>query len=267
VRWWALRIVVAAVFAFLLLPIVMTVLSSVASSSVLAFPPRGFTLRWYEQIAPDYIQALKISLVVAVGTTVIATLVGGPAALAIARGRFFGRRLLNAFCLSPLMVPTLVIGIAGFQFLVRASDLVGLTIAGTVVGVIIAQSAFTIPFVVRAVIAGQAHFDHSLEEAAWSLGTPPLETFRRVTLPLLAPGLASGAIFAFIMSLDDVPIAMFVGGGDATTLPVKIFTSIEFSLSADIMAIATLIVAISLVLMLALDWLVGLDKFFGVTRR
>lgn len=260
------KCVVALVLAFLMLPIVVTVWSSFASSPVLVFPPSGFTLEWYRNIPQAFLDGLKVSLIVAIGTTALAVVVGTPAALAIVRGRFIGRRFLNAFCLSPLMVPTLVIGVAGFQFAIRASDLTGLSLGGTIAGIILGQSAFTIPYVVRGAIAGQAHFDLAVEEAAMSLGATPAQTFFRVTLPLLAPGIASGAIFAFVMSLDDVPVALFLGGGDATTLPVQIFTSIAFSFSANVMAAATLLLGVSLVLTLALDLLFGLDRFFGVAK-
>src|SRR5438105_10416132 len=146
---FALRIVVALVFAFLLLPIVVTVLFSFAASPVLVFPPSGFTVQWYRQIGPGYIDALKVSLVVALGTTALATLVGTPAALALVRGRFPGRRLVNVFFLSPLMVPTLVIGVAAFQFTVKLFDLFGISLGGTVAAIILGQGAFTIPFVIR----------------------------------------------------------------------------------------------------------------------
>ena len=262
----AFRAVVVLVFAFLLLPIAMVVISSFSASAVMAFPPTGLTTRWYTAISPAFLQALKVSLLVAIGTTAFATLVGTPAALALVRGRFPGKALIGAFCLSPLMVPTLVIGIAAYQFTFIAWDAFGLSLGGTIGGLILGQTAFTIPFVIRAVIAGQAHFDIALEEAALSLGATPLQTFCRVTLPLLAPGIVSGAIFAFLMSFDDIPVALYLGGGDATTLPVKIFTTIEFSFTADVMALAALIVFVSLALMVALDRFVGLDKFFGATR-
>jgi putative spermidine/putrescine transport system permease protein len=262
----AFRTVVAAVFAFLLLPIAMVVISSFSASAVMAFPPAGQTTRWYAAISPAFVQALNVSLLVAAGTTALATLVGTPAALALVRGRFPGRNLIGAFCLSPLMVPTLVIGIAAYQFTFVAFDVLGLSLGGSVTGLILGQTAFTIPFVIRAAVAGQAHFDSALEEAALSLGATPLQTFFRITLPLLAPGIVSGAIFAFLMSFDDIPVALYLGGGDATTLPVKIFTTIEFSFTADVMALASLIVFVSLALMVALDRFVGLDRFFGATR-
>jgi putative spermidine/putrescine transport system permease protein len=113
------------------------------------------------------------------------------------------------------------------------------------------------------VLAGHTRFDPSLEEAAQNLGASPLRTFLHVTLPILRPGIVSGAIFAFLISLDEVPIALFMGGGDATTLPVKIFTAMEISFGGDILAVASIIVIVSLVLMLILDRLVGLERLFA----
>jgi putative spermidine/putrescine transport system permease protein len=127
---------------------------------------------------------------------------------------------------------------------------------------VIGHLTFAIPFVIRSVLASHTRFDHSLEEAAANLGATPLQTFFRVTLPILKPGIASGAIFAFLISLDEVPIALFMGGGDATTLPVKIFTAIEISFG-DILAVASLVVCGSVVLMLILDRLVGLERLFA----
>jgi putative spermidine/putrescine transport system permease protein len=257
---------VALIYAFLLTPVVMTVWGSVATSPILAFPPRGFTLDWYREIPTEFFAALKVSLQVATATTAVATIVGVPAALAIVRGGFPGRSLVSAFCLSPLMVPTLVVGVAGFQFWIRAVDVLGYNITGSILGVIVGQAAFTIPYVIRSALAGQANFDSSFEEAALGLGSNPVRTFFTVTLPLLAPGITSGAIFAFLMSLDDVPIALFMGGGAATTLPVKIFTSIQFSLDPQVMAIASLLMAMSLALMAAIEVIFGLDRFFGIRK-
>jgi putative spermidine/putrescine transport system permease protein len=259
------RVFVGLVFVFLVLPMAMVVVTSFSRSAVLAFPPSGFTLRWYANISPEFLDALKVSVIVALGTTAVATLAGAAAALGLVRSEFPGKAAVATFCLSPLMVPTLVIGVAAFRFTALLWDAFGLSFAGTIPGIVMAQSAFTIPFVVRATIAGHAHLDRSLEEAARNLGATPLQTFFKVTLPLLVPGIASGAIFAFVMSFDDVPVALFMGGGSATTFPVKIYTSVEFNFDADLMAISTLVVVFSLLLMLVLDRLIGLQKFFGAT--
>jgi putative spermidine/putrescine transport system permease protein len=105
-----------------------------------------------------------------------------------------------------------------------------------------------------------------VEEAALNLGATPWQTFWRVTLPILLPGVVSGAVFAFVMSFDDVPVALFMGGGDVVTFPVKIYTSVEFNFDADLMAISTLVVGASLLVMVLLDRLIGVDKFFGAAR-
>lgn len=261
-----LRVFVALVFVFLMAPLVMVVSTSVSDSAVLSFPPTGFTLKWYRNISPEFWAALRVSLIVSTGTTAIAIVVGTAASLALVRGRFPGRVFLSAYCSSPLMVPSLVIGVAAFQFASKVWDVTGYSLMGTLTGLILAQSAFTIPFVMRSAIAGQAHFDNSIEEAARNLGANAFQTFFLVTLPMLLPGIISGAVFAFVMSFDDVPIALFVGGGDATTFPVKIYTSVEFNFDADLMAVSTIVVACSLIAMIILERLIGIDKILGGAR-
>src|SRR4051794_31226991 len=252
-----------AAFVFLLAPIVVVVVSSFNAVGVLSFPPQSFSTRWYSEIDPTYYRALTVSLVVATITVLIAVLTGVPGALALARGRFPGRDALNTICLSPLMVPALVMGVATFQFSLVIWDQFHLTLGGTVAGLVIGHLTFAIPFVVRAVLAGHTRFDHSLEEAAQNLGASPWRTFIHVTLPILRPGIISGAIFAFLISLDEVPIALFMGGGDATTLPVKLFTAMEISFGGDILAVASIIVIISTVLMIVLDRVISIERLFA----
>ncbi|MDZ4789959.1 MAG: ABC transporter permease [Hyphomicrobiales bacterium] len=264
---WLLNGWVALVIVFLVLPLTAVVVASFSSGPPLAFPPPGFTLAWYSEINPDFYPPLRLSLIVAVGATMIATVVGTCAALALQRGALPGKQLLSIFCLSPLMVPTLVIGVIGFRFTLAVWDTFGISTADTVAALIIGHSVFCVPFVVRAALAVQANYDMSLEEAALNLGASPVQAFFRVTLPLLTPGIAAGAIFAFLASFDDVPVALFLGGSDTVTLPVKIFTTIEFSFDASIMAVATLIVAGSVILMLIVDRLIGLEAFLGTGRN
>ena len=190
-------------------------------------------------------------------------MLGVPAALALSRGRFPGQSLVNALCLSPLMVPALVTGVALYQYSLILWDWTGVGMGGTIFGLITGHLTFGIPFVIRAVIAGHARFDRALEEAAQNLGASPLATFWRVTMPVLRPSIVSGGIFAFLMSMDEVPIALFMGGGDRTTLPIRIFTAIEFDFGGDVMAISALIVLVSVALMLVLDRVVDLGQFFG----
>lgn len=258
-----LVLILIAAIAFLLAPIIVVMAASFNSGAVMAFPPTSFTTHWYSEIPDSFYNAIGVSFLVAAITTALSVLVGVPAALALCRGTFPGRGLLGALCLSPLMVPALVTGVALFQCSVVLWDATGLALGGTLAGIIIGHLTFGVPFVIRAVIAGHAQFDLSLEEAASSLGASSLGTFWRVTVPVLRPSIISGAVLAFAMSFDDVPIALFMGGGSATTLPVQIFTTVQFDLSGDVMAVATLVIAGSLAVILLLNRITGTDLFFG----
>jgi putative spermidine/putrescine transport system permease protein len=243
---------VTLVFVFLMLPLVVVVATSFGPSHLMRFPPESFSLASYGRIPSEFYEAAITSLIIASGSTLISVLVGTPAALALVRQRFVGRGVVNAIFLSPLVVPTLVIAVAGFQFLIVVWRLTGIDLQDTYLGLILGHSSFTMAFVVRSTIAAQANYDRAVEEASTNLGARPIETFFRITLPLIAPGIASGAIFAFLMSFDELPIALFMGGPHVTTLPVKIFITIEDSLDTWIMALAAMIVFISLGVILAL---------------
>jgi putative spermidine/putrescine transport system permease protein len=262
----ALRSVLLAVFVFLLAPIAIVVIASFNGGPILSFPPTSFTTRWYTLIKPSFLDGLYVSLIVATSTAILSVVFGIPAALGLSRGRFPGRDALSSLFLSPLMVPALVTGVALYQFSLTIWDVTRLPLGGTLAGLVVGHLTFGIPFVIRAVMAGHARFDFALEEAALNLGATPMQTFWRVTVPVLRPSIISGAIFAFVMSLDDVPIALFMGGGNATTLPVRIFTTVEFDFGGDVMAVAALIVGISAVLMLVLDRLIGLGDLFGAKQ-
>jgi putative spermidine/putrescine transport system permease protein len=266
IRRVAQQSVLVAVFTFLLAPIVVVVIASFNGGPILSFPPTSFTTQWYTLIKPSFLDALYVSLIVASAAAVISVIFGVPAALGLSRGRFPGRAALNSLFLSPLMVPALVTGVALYQYSLTVWDVTRITLGGTISGLIVGHLTFGIPFVIRAVVAGHARFDFALEEAALNLGATPILTFWRITVPVLRPSIISGAIFAFVMSLDDVPIALFMGGGNATTLPVRIFTTVEFDFGGDVMAISALIVAASAVLMLVLDRLVGLGELFGAKQ-
>jgi putative spermidine/putrescine transport system permease protein len=265
-RRFAFRIFVTFTFLFLVAPIISVAVSSVSGGAIFVFPPSAFTLKWYSQIPLSYLQALKVSLEVGAGATAIAVIVGVPAGLALVRGHLPGSRTLSAVCLMPLMVPSLVIGVAALQFTNVIFDEFHLSLVETVFGLTLAHSAFTIPFVVRAVIAGQIQLNGDLENAAMNLGARPMRVFVTVTLPMLGPAVLSGAIAAFLISFDDVPIALFIGGGEVTTLPVRILNSIQFDLSPAILALSTLVAGSILILIALCGKVFGLDKVFGTVK-
>jgi len=263
-----LRIIVGLVIAFLVFPLVFVVLTSFGASPVMVFPPKAFTFDWYRNIPPAFVASLKISLIVATLTALIATVVGTGAALALSRGRSRGLKALGAFTLSPLMVPTLVAAVALYQFFGIFWDLTGIELVGTLIGIIAGHTAYAIPYVVRALTAAHAHFDYTLEEAALSLGASRWRTAISVTFPVLLPGIISGALFAFLVSMDDLPIALFLTGGEATTtLPVRIYTSIEYSLNPSVMAISALLVYGAIAVVVILDRTLGMERLLSGGRN
>jgi putative spermidine/putrescine transport system permease protein len=262
-----LRVVVVLVYAFLFAPIVFVVLSSFGSSALLAFPPESFTLRWYTQISDEFVAALETSLAAGLTTVVVAIFIGTGLALAIARGSGRLAAALNVVSTAPLAVPHLAIGIALYQACMLMWDVTGWAVAGTFVGLVAGHTIIALPYVVRGVATGHMHFDASVEEAALNLGASRWQTLRRITLPILLPGIISGGFLAFLASFDDVPVALFMGGGEnSTTLPLKILAAIEYSFQPDLMAISSLIILASIALMLVLDRFFGLERFLGGGR-
>jgi putative spermidine/putrescine transport system permease protein len=261
-----LAVFVALVFAFLLLPLVVVVATSVGDSAIMRFPPSAFTLRWYAEIPSEFYDSALTSVIIASGATVLAVLVGTPAALALVRGNIAGSRILNAMFLSPLIIPTIVIGVAGLLFLNVIWDLIGVDLHDTYIGLILAHTSFTTALVIRSTIAAHANFEYRVEEASANLGATPLQTFVYVTLPLIRPGIAAGAVFAFLYSFDELPIALLLGGANVTTLPVKIYTTLEQSLDTWIMAVSAIVIFTSAALILVMQRVAGLQRFLGAHR-
>ena len=258
-------LMIGAVLLFLVAPLLSIVVSSFSAGPMFVFPLSAFTVKWYENISSSYFDALRVSLEVGLGATAIAVVLGVPAGLGLVRGQLPMSSGITTLFLTPLMLPTLVIGVAGLQWFNALSDL-GLSLSQTVPGLIIIHAAFTLPLLIRSVIAGQLQFDRQIEDAAMSLGATPLRTFFTVTVPLLMPSVASGAILAFLMSFDDVPIALFLGGSDATTLPVQIFNDLQFNLSPAILALASIITVDVIVLVVVSGRMLGLNRLLGGER-
>lgn len=262
------RMSVVTVFVFMLVPIIYVVLSSFNQSAALTFPPSSLTLEWYSKIPEPFWDALGLSLLIATLTAVISTVLGTGLALRIVRwhGSRGRRASLSALCLLPLMVPPLVIGVALLQFGNVVWLWTGMEVVGNTSAIIAGHVIMTLPFVIRTIIASHAHFDAHVEEAALNLGASPRQTFFSITVPALMPGITSGAIFAFLLSLDDVAVALFAGGGDQQTLPVKILSELEFSFTPNIMAISSIMIYGSILLMVVLNRIMGLERLFGFAR-
>lgn len=257
VRTWLLRAWVALVFGFLLLPVVVVVLASLSRTSYLTVPPQGVTLRWFTAVLHDgdYLHAIAFSLALAAVATLGSLVAGVAASYALIRRRVPGAALVSALMNAPLIFPGVVVGVALLQFyaLVRLN--------GTVVGLALAHMVITVPYVIRAVMASLQGIDPEIESAARVLGASRAVAFFTVTLPLIRPGIAAGALFSFIVSFDNVPVSIFLLGAGQMTLPVKIFSAIEYGVDPSIAAISTmLIVATGLGLAAAERW-IGFHRF------
>jgi putative spermidine/putrescine transport system permease protein len=251
--WWALRALCVAVLAYLLLPILAIIPLSFSSSSFLAYPVPGWSMKWYQNLftSDDWARAARNSFIVAPSATLIATVLGTLTAVGLSRVQMFGKGVLMSLLIAPMVVPIVVVGVATYLFFAR----IGL--ADTYFGLIIVHAALGSPFVVTTVLATLQGFNHNLVRASLSLGAGPVETFFRVTLPVIAPGVISGALFAFATSFDEVVVTLFIAGPSQVTLPRQMFTGIRENINPTIAAVATLLIIFTTSLMLALEWIRG----------
>ncbi|HEY7645509.1 MAG TPA: ABC transporter permease [Hyphomicrobiales bacterium] len=241
----------AAVFLFLVAPILALLPLSVNDSEFLTFPMRGLTWRWYTQVFadPKWHLAVQNSFLIGIPATIIATVLGTLAAVGLALADFRGRGLVMALILSPLIVPIVIIAVGLYLFLAP----LGLT--QTYASLIAAHAMLGSPFVVVTVSAALASFDRNLARAGASLGAPPLIVFRRIMLPLIAPGVASGALFAFATSFDEVVTVLMLGAPHQRTIPREMFSGLRESFNPTITAVAAMLTLLAVVLLLTLEWL------------
>ena len=262
---WLTGAVVGAVLVFLLAPVLVVVLASfdggdpVAGRAFLNFPPSGLSLQWYFAIQPRLFHSLWVSFLVACFAAGFGTVIGVPAALGLVRGNLPGKTLLSALFRAPLQIPFIVIGVAFLQTWYLLGDAFGIRITGSFLALAIGHLFVATPYVIGSVGSVLLRFNPNLEEAALSLGASRWRTFRRVTLPIIVPGIYAGALFAFMVSFGDVPISLFLASPRYATLPLEIFHSMEFDFDAAVLAISTLIVFASLVILWLIQKSVGLD--------
>lgn len=248
---FALGVFSALVLVFLVAPILAILPLSVNDSEFLTYPIRGFTTRWYEAVfaSDKWRLAVKNSFLIGVPATLIATVLGTMAAIGLSLADFRGKGLVTALMLSPLVVPIVIVAVALYFFFAP----LGLT--QSYAGLIIAHAALGAPFVVVTVGAALASFDRNLARAAAGLGAPPLVVFRKVMLPLLRPGVISGALFAFALSLDEVVTVLLLGAPHQRTIPREMFSGLRDSLNPTIAVVATLLTALAVLLLLVIEWL------------
>ncbi|WP_053353831.1 ABC transporter permease [Leucobacter musarum] len=250
------RIVVTIVYLFLLAPIIAVVLISFNDSKSLAIEIGAPSFQWYESILQntDLMDGARVSLVTAVVTAVVVLVLGVPVALAIARYEFPGKAAVSGFFLSPLLVPGVVLGLG----LLLVFQPVGLV--GTYPGIVLAHFGVTVPYVIRTTLSSLVTSDMRCEEAARVHGANSFTTFRRVTLPIIAPGILAGGVMAFIISFDEAVISLFVAGSGHTTLPVEMFRYLQYRSDPGLAALSVILIALSVVIVLVIERAVGLRK-------
>jgi len=244
----ALAVFGMLVVLFLFAPMLIVIPMSISDTETIQFPPQGFTLRWYDNVfsQPQWSTALVNSLIVATATAVVATALGTLAALGIRRSRFRGRKALVGLLLSPLAVPLVIIAIGMYFVYVRWK------VTGSAPGLILADVCLTVPFVLINVLASLSTFDANLELAAQNLGASRVQTFRRVTLPIILPGVLAGGLFAFIQSWDEVVVSLFLTTATFRTLPVQMWGQVRTQVDPTIAAVATTLFVVTTALLLVI---------------
>lgn len=276
-----------AIFVFLISPILVVIPLSfnaepyfTFTEAMLRFDPVGYSLRWYDalltlgMLAPDavrdgawwtdmwenstWVRAAKNSIIIGFWSTILATVLGTLAALGLSRPEMPYRRVVMAILISPMIVPIIIIATGLFFFYSNPCSILGFQcgrLTSTYLGVILAHTTLGIPFVIITVTATLSGFDQSLIRASASLGASPSRTFFKVIMPLILPGVISGALFAFVTSFDEVVAVLFIAGPDQQTIPRQMWNGIREAISPAILAVATILVVISIALLATVELL------------
>jgi putative spermidine/putrescine transport system permease protein len=243
----AFRTVAAAGLVYLMLPVLMVFPLSVEPGHILRFPPQGISLHWYREYFADeaWLASTALSFKVAFGAAFIATIIGTLAAVGLARASPSVRSVCNVVLMSPIFLPTIVVAVAVYGLYAS------LRLVGTPLGLVIAHAVLTLPFVLLNVSIAVATVPPSMGEAAMSLGAGPVTTFFRITVPLISRGIAAGAIFSFLVSFDEIVIAMFLSGTQAVTLPKRMLDGVFYELTPMLAAVSAMLVLLNVALVMA----------------
>lgn len=248
---------VAAVYTFLLAPLAVVVLASFNAGAYLTFPPQGFSLRWYAHLfnSQPFMDAFAVSIRLGLLATVIATVLGTCTALYLVRFAGRWREVLRLLVMAPILLPEVLTGIALLFFFYQTG--IG---TKTFIGLLIGHVLICLPFVFLVVSSALYNFDTSLEEAARGLGATRFVAFRRITLPLIKPGVIAGAMLAFIVSFDLFAISLLLKGIRSTTLPIQLFDYVRWDFDPTAAAVSSVSIAITLTVVIATERLVGLNS-------
>jgi putative spermidine/putrescine transport system permease protein len=249
------------VLVFLLAPLVVVAAASLGPGDrpYVSFPPAGLSLHWYFEVPARYWQAVGVSLAVAGGTALASVVIAVPAALGLVRASFRGRSAVALLLRAPLQIPYVVTGIAFLQAYYLMGAATGVQLRASYPGLVLGHLFLATPYAIGSIAAVLGRFNPRLEEAAASLGASPWRVYRRVTLPVILPGIYGGALYAFIISFGEVPVALFLGGPGRTTFPVEMFASMQFDFSPALLAVSTAVLIISFAVLILIQRSIGYD--------
>ena len=253
-------LLIAATLLYVTLPSLVVIVTAFSDKALLMFPPTGFSLKWFERAIAydDFRKGLVNGLIITAWASGIALVCGTLAAFAIERFEFAGKRVLEAVLLSPLVIPHFTLGVA---MLILASEI---NLARTFSLVVACHVILVLPFVMRAVYVSLKNIDPALERAAASLGASPLTVFIRIDLPLLAPGLAGGWLFAAILSFNEFTATLFVTGQRTQTLPVAMYTYVREYADPTMAALSSMLIAVTVVFLVAANRWLGLERILSI---
>jgi putative spermidine/putrescine transport system permease protein len=256
---WAL---IAAGVLVMAIPLLMTAYISLFRDAVVVFPPSGYSLSWYARIMefPRFGETLGTSLRIAALATLGSLAIGIPASLALVRYRFIGRGVLNVLLLSPLTVPGVVIGLSIYVLVVEAEIATEVPLIGSDLILVVAHLLITTPWVIRLCVANLVGLDRSVEEAAANLGARPWSVLWRVTLPMMRQGIVAAALFAFIVSFENIEMTLFLISPGVMTLPISVLQYLEYRVDPLVAAVSMVQTLVVAGLLLLLDRYVKLSR-------
>ena len=256
----AVSLLISLGVALIGVPLILTLYLSVFDEKLILFPPHAYTLGWYARIPATFGAPIWTSLQLGITATIGSLLVGVPAGIGLSRHRFRGKAIISTLLLAPITVPGIALGLAVYIVLVAVDTNADTALTGSLTGLVLAHIMIATPWVVRLCLASLATHDRAAEEAAASLGAHPVQVIWRVTLPAMRPGIIAGALFAFVISFENLELALFLSSPGVTTLPVAVLQYLEYHIDPLIAAVAVAQTIGIAILLLLLDRFIRLGR-------
>lgn len=254
-KW--LTFFVVLVYIFIFAPLLIITASSFSAASFVSFPPKGFSLKWFVNIfhSHSFMTSFGVSLKVSLGATLLALLIGIPAAYGLSRYDFRGKGALKNFFFSPIIIPAVVVGFSMFKFIIVQLSFPILP------SLLLGHTIIILPYIIRVIGSSLENFDYSIEEAAVCLGATKVLTFFRVVLPNITSGVIAAFLLAFIDSFNNVPVSIFLTGPGVTTLPISMMSYVEYYYDPTVSALSVLLMIMTMLIMFAVERTLGLSNF------